>query len=159
MSGDLSDINWDDIPEPTQRDNGPLAAGVYPVKIEAACVKEANSGNGKYAEVQFRVTEGTGANRCVWARLNFQHSNPVAERIGLSQLKKLAMAIGLQGLTETLQLVGGELEVTVTAREYNGKVYNDVKDFHPVRSAAPKKAMVFRVEPDTSGGGSDDVPW
>jgi len=159
MSGDLSDINWDDIPEPTQRDNGPLPAGVYPVRIEAACVKEANSGNGKYAEIQFRVTEGTGANRCVWARLNFQNSNPVAERIGLSQLKKIAMAIGLQGLTETAQLVDGELEVTVTAREYNGKVYNDVKDFHPVRSAAPKKAMVFRVEPDTSGGGSDDVPW
>ena len=71
---------------------------------------------------------------------------------------KLAMAIGLQGLTETAQLVDGELEVTVTAREYNGKVYNDVKDFHPVRSAAPKKPMVFKVEPDTSGG-SDDVPW
>jgi len=159
MSGDLSDINWDDIPEPTQRDNGPLPAGVYPVRIEAASVKEANSGNGKYAEIQFRVTDGIGANRCVWARLNFQNSNPVAERIGLSQLKKLAMAIGLQGLTETAQLVDGELEVTVTAREYNGKVYNDVKDFHPVRSAAPKKAMVFRVEPDTSGGGSDDVPW
>ena len=159
MSGDLSDINWDDIPEPTQRDNGPLAAGVYPVKIEAACVKEANSGNGKYAEIQFRVTEGTGANRCVWARLNFQNSNPVAERFGLSQLKKLAMAIGRQGLTETAQLVDGELEVTVTAREYNGKVYNDVKDFHPVRSATPKKRMVVKVEPDTSGGGSDDVPW
>jgi len=34
-----------------------------------------------------------------------------------------------------------------------------VKDFHPVRSAAPKQRMVVKVEPDTSGGGSDDAPW
>ena len=160
MSGDLSDINWDDIPEPTERNDGPLAAGTYPVKVEAASVKEAKSGNGKYVEIQFRVTDGQGANRCVWARLNHQNANETAARIGMGQLKKLASTCGLTRLTDTSQLIGAELWVDVTAREYNGKVYNDVKDFKPVLAGdGSNRSMVFRVEPDAGTSGADDAPW
>jgi hypothetical protein len=166
MSGDLSDINWDDIPEPTERaSNGPLAAGTYPVRIENASVKLAKSGNGKYVEVQFRVTDGIGANRCVWARLNHQNANETAARIGMAQLKKLAAMCGLTRLTDTSQLIDSELCIDVTAREYNGNVYNDVKDFSKAGSAASKpKSLVLVVENDpepqsSSGGSADDVPW
>ena len=165
MSGDLSDINWDDIPEPTERNDGPLAAGTYPVRIEAACVRLAKSGNGKYVEVQFRVTSGTGSNRCVWARLNHHNANETAARIGMAQLKKLAAVCGLTKLTDTSQLIGSELCVDVTAREYNGSVYNDVKDFSKAGSAASKpKSLVLVVQgdPEPQGSGSDsadDAPW
>lgn len=83
----------------------------------------------------------------------------------MAQLKKLAAMCGLTRLTDTSQLIDSELCIDVTAREYNGNVYNDVKDFSKAGSAASKpKSLVLVVENDpepqsSSGGSADDVPW
>ncbi len=87
--------------------------------------------------------------------ITVRNPNAKAEEIGRSQLAKLIRSIGLEEVSDTDQLIGGEMQVKVTIRqseEYGDS--NEVKDWKaasgPVATAAPS------TPPAPPSGG---LPW
>lgn len=129
-------INVNDLPQ-NDAPSGAIPAGEYAAKIDKAELKATNHGNGQYIKLQLRITGPTHANACVFTNLNIVNQNETAERIGKQQLRSIMEAINLQTITDTDQLIGGQLMIKVTceADEYrrgNGDLdamKNEVKLF------------------------------
>jgi hypothetical protein len=81
----------------------------------------------------------THAERVVFDIINVRNASATAEQIGLAQLKKMKLAVGLPSLTDTDQLIGRNLEIDVKTQksaEYGDK--NVVKAYRsPEGSAMP----------------------
>lgn len=95
-----------------------LPAGVYSVRISDASFGALNSGNGYGVKLKFEVLEGAHMGRKIWAILNVIHSNPEAQRIAQSDLRKLCDACGGVVITDTSThlLVGKTLRVRLRIR-------------------------------------------
>ena len=55
-----------------------IPAGKYIAVITASDMKDTRSGNGRYLQLEFEITEGEYAGRKVWTRLNVEHPNTEA---------------------------------------------------------------------------------
>lgn len=112
----------------------PVPAGWYTTKITDAKLKETKAGTGKFLEVTFSILGPSYEGRCVWGRFNLVNPNPQAEQIGQSQFMDCARAIGLESISDSDQLLGGELEVKVVVKKGDEQYgdSNDVKGFKPL---------------------------
>ena len=124
----------------SENDFSPIPAGKYSVYIEEITINETRAGTGQYLRIKLRVADGQPyANRIIWTYINFQNTNPVAERIGQQKLNQLLLSCGLHVIQDTDELLNREVLAQVIVREAsNGyEASNDVKAFYKNEVRAP----------------------
>ena len=99
-----------------------LPAGFYDATIANAELKDSKSG-GKYINVRYDITGPTHTGRVVFGMITIANANPKAEEVGRQQLGSLIQAIGLDKLSDTDQLIGGQLTIKVTVE--NSEQYGE----------------------------------
>lgn len=136
----------------------PLPAGWYTATITQAELKATKAGNGQYIKLRYDITGPTHQGRVVFGNLNIKNANPKAEEIGRQQLGEIMRAIGLSKVTDTDQLIGGQIGIKLEVKEdaqYGPS--NEVKGFKSVSgSAAPAAAMPSASAPTV---GKAAPPW
>ena len=122
----------------------PLPAGWYTATISQSELKATKAGNGQYIKLRYDITGPTHQGRVVFGNLNIKNANPKAEEIGRQQLGDIMRAIGLAKVTDTDQLIGGQIAIKLEVKEdaqYGAS--NEVKGFKSVSgSAAPAAASI-----------------
>ena len=120
----------------------PLPAGWYTATISQSELKDTKAGNGQYIKLRYDITGPSHQGRVVFGNLNIKNANPKAEEIGRQQLGDIMRAIGLAKVTDTDQLIGGQIAIKLEVKEdaqYGAS--NEVKGFKSVSgSAAPAAA-------------------
>ena len=136
------EFNVDELPQ----GNGnfePLPAGWYTGTISQAELKATKAGNGQYIKLRYDITGPTHQGRVVFGNLNIKNANPKSEEIGRQQLGDIMRAIGLAKVTDTDQLIGGQIGIKLEVKQdaqYGAS--NEVKGFKSVTcSAAPAAAV------------------
>jgi Protein of unknown function (DUF669) len=151
---------------PKGRDFSPIPAGWYTASISSAELKQTKAGNGEYIAIKYDITGPTYQGRVIYGNLNIKNPNPKAEEIGRQQLGELMRAIGLAKVTDTDQLIGGNLSVKVVIKK--SKVtdadqlicsksdenldYNDIIGFKSLSGALPTTA-------DGAAPKKSTAPW
>lgn len=151
------EYNVDDLPQ-GDGNFDPLPAGWYTATIAAAELKDTKAGTGKYISVRFDVTGPTHQGRVVFTNLNISNPNPKAEEIGRQQLGDLARAIGLRTVSDTDQLIGGNLTIKVSVKDdpQYGKS-NEVKGFKAIEGSAPPAAS--SAPAPSAAAATSKPPW
>ena len=138
----------------------PLPAGWYTVTINQAELKATKAGNGQYIKLRYDVTGPSHQGRVVFGNLNIKNANPKAEEIGRQQLGEVMRAIGLAKVTDTDQLIGGQLSIKLEVKEdaqYGAS--NEVKAFKSTSgSAAPASVAAFKPM-DSAAPAKAAPPW
>lgn len=144
-------INVNDTPEAP--DFSPIPAGDYHVKIVEASLESTKAGTGQYIKLRLDVIGPSCQGRVLFTNLNIRNPNPKAEEIGRQQLGAIMRAIGLASVSDTDQLIGGQIIVTVKIKvdEQYGE-QNEVKAFKaPQGSPAPKPQQAEQSAQRASG--------
>jgi hypothetical protein len=122
----------------------PLPAGWYTATISQSELKATKAGNGQYIKLRYDITGPSHQGRVVFGNLNIKNANPKAEEIGRQQLGDIMRAIGLAKVTDTDQLIGGQIGIKLEVKQdeqYGAS--NEVKGFKSVSgSAAPAAAVI-----------------
>jgi hypothetical protein len=122
----------------------PLPAGWYTATISQSELKATKAGNGQYIKLRYDITGPSHQGRVVFGNLNIKNANPKAEEIGRQQLGDIMRAIGLAKVTDTDQLIGGQIGIKLEVKQdeqYGAS--NEVKGFKSVSgSAAPAAASI-----------------
>ena len=120
----------------------PLPAGWYTSTISQAELKATKAGNGQYIKLRYDITGPSHQGRVVFGNLNIKNANPKAEEIGRQQLGEIMRAIGLAKVTDTDQLIGGQISIKLDVKQdekYGAS--NEVRGYKSVSgSAAPVAA-------------------
>jgi hypothetical protein len=135
-----------------------LPAGWYTAIINSAEIKATKSGTGRYIAVRYDVTGPTHQGRAVFGNINIDNANPKAEEIGRQQLRSLMESIGLAKLTDTDQLIGGNVKIKLKVEndpQYGDR--NQVNGFASISGAAPLKPAASAPAPATKS--SSAPPW
>jgi hypothetical protein len=136
----------------------PVPAGWYSVKVTDADLRTTKAGNGQYIAVRYDITGPSHQGRVVYGNLNIKNPNPKAEEIGRQQLAELMGAIGLKKVSDTDQLIGGELEVKLSIRQseqYGDS--NDVKGYKSATGSVPPAPQASAPSEPAAGGSK--APW
>ena len=145
-----------------------LPAGWYQVQITGAELRNTKAGTGAYIAVRYDVLGPTHQGRVVFGNLNIRNPNPKAEEIGRQQLGSLMRAIGLAQVSDTDQLIGGQLQIKLSIRPADGQydASNDVKDFKAVGGTATAEpaavgamASNSSAAPAAQASASAAPPW
>jgi hypothetical protein len=120
----------------------PLPEGWYNATITGAEVKETKAGDGKYIACKYTVTGPSHQGRVIFGNLNIKNASTKAEEIGRQQLGEIMRAIGLGKVSDTDQLIGGNLGIKLSLKtgEYAG---NEVKAFRALNGAAPAPTSIL----------------
>ena len=122
----------------------PLPAGWYSATISQSELKDTKAGNGQYIKLRYDITGPTHQGRVVFGNLNIKNPNPKAEEIGRQNLGDIMRSIGLAKVTDTDQLIGGELVIKLEVKQ--DETYgagNEVKGFKSASgSLAPAAAVI-----------------
>jgi hypothetical protein len=138
------DVN--ELPQGTGGNFDPLPAGWYTVTITQAELKDTKAGNGQYIKLRYDVTGPSHQGRVVFGNLNIKNPNQKAEEIGRQQLGDIMRAIGLAKVTDTDQLIGGQIGIKLEIKqdaEYGAS--NEVKGFKSVSGSAAPSAASFNA--------------
>lgn len=149
----------------------PLPAGWYTATITEADLKATNDGTGQYIKLRYDITGPSHQGRVVFGNLNIKNKSAKAEEIGRQQLGEVMRAIGLAKVTDTDQLIGGQLSIKLEIREartdaVTGKTYdasNDVKGFKSLSGGASPAAVATSAAPAAAAApassGKAAPPW
>ena len=87
----------------------------------------------------------------MFGNLNIKNASTKAEEIGRQQLGEIMRAIGLAKVTDTDQLIGGNLGIKLSVRtgDYAG---NEIKAFRALGGAAPAAVAPFKPSPSAASG-------
>lgn len=139
----------------------PLPAGWYTATISQSELKATNAGNGQYIKLRYDITGPTHQGRVVFGNLNIKNPNPKAEEIGRQQLGDIMRAIGLAKVTDTDQLIGGQIGIKLQIKEdaqYGAS--NEVKGFKSVSgSVAPAVIPQGQSNPAPAASAKAAPPW
>lgn len=141
----------------------PLPAGWYTATISQSELKATKAGNGQYIKLRYDITGPTHQGRVVFGNLNIKNPNPKAEEIGRQQLGDIMRAIGLAKVTDTDQLIGGQIAIKLEVKQdeqYGAS--NEVKGFKSVSgSAAPAAASIpaKTTAPASAAPAKAAPPW
>jgi len=111
----------------------PIPAGWYTASITGAEIKNTKAGTGQYIAVKYTITGPSFQGRIVFGNLNIKNPNVKAEEIGRQQLGEIMRAINLAKVTDTDQLIGGNLGIKLDVKrseEYGDS--NEVKGFKTI---------------------------
>jgi len=137
----------------------PLPAGWYTATISQSELKATNAGNGQYIKLRYDITGPSHQGRVVFGNLNIKNANPKAEEIGRQQLGDIMRAIGLAKVTDTDQLIGGQIAIKLEVKEdaqYGAS--NEVKGFKSVSGSAAPAAAIPQVQ-SNSAPAKAAPPW
>jgi hypothetical protein len=136
------DVNQ--LPQSNTGNFEPLPAGWYTATISQSELKDTKAGNGQYIKLRYDVTGPTHQGRVVFGNLNIKNPNPKAEEIGRQHLGEIMRAIGLVKVTDTDQLIGGQISIKLDIKQdaqYGAS--NEVRGFKSVSgSVAPSASAV-----------------
>lgn len=121
-----------DINELPVSDNNyvPITEGWYNVRITEATIKATKKGDGQYISIRYDIVGPAHQGRVVYGTVNIKNASPKAEEIGRQQLGSLMRAIGLTRVTDTDQLINGELQVKLAIkRDENYGDKNEIKAY------------------------------
>lgn len=141
----------------------PLPAGWYTATISQSELKATKAGNGQYIKLRYDITGPSHQGRVVFGNLNIKNANPKAEEIGRQQLGDIMRAIGLAKVTDTDQLIGGQIAIKLEVKEdvqYGAS--NEVKGFKSVSgSVAPAAASIpaNAAAPASNAPAKAAPPW
>ena len=124
------EFSTDTLPQSTSSFD-PLPAGWYSAAITKADLMPTKDGHGQYIKIRYDITGPTHQGRVVFGNLNIKNASMKAEEIGRQQLGELMRAIGLARVTDTDQLIGGQLQIKLAVRAADGQyeATNEVKGF------------------------------
>lgn len=149
-------FNVDELPvNESTGDFSPIPEGMYSVVIKDATVKPTKAAGGQYISLRLDITDGQYARRVLWSNINIKNASSEAERIGRAQLGDILRAIGVAQLSDTDQLIGGQMDVKVVIGSYNGEPKNEVKSYKASGNAVAVTTPV--VQPQTTGKAAP--PW
>lgn len=137
----------------------PLPEGWYNATITGAEIKATKAGDGKFIAVKYTITGPSHQGRVVFGNLNIKNASTKAEEIGRSQLGDIMRAIGLAKVTDTDQLIGGNLGIKLSLKtgEYAG---NEVKAFRALNGSAPAPVAPFKpLGPSAAAPAKAAPPW
>jgi len=139
----------------------PLPAGWYTATISQSELKATKAGNGQYIKLRYDITGPSHQGRVVFGNLNIKNANPKAEEIGRQQLGDIMRSIGLAKVSDTDQLIGGQIGIKLEVKQdeqYGAS--NEVKGFKsvsgsvapaaasmPAKTAAPAQAAPTKAAP------------
>ena len=141
----------------------PLPAGWYTATISQAELKDTKAGNGQYIKLRYDITGPSHQGRVVFGNLNIKNANPKAEEIGRQQLGDIMRAIGLAKVTDTDQLIGGQIGIKLSIKDdaqYGAS--NEVKGFKSVSGSAAPVANVIPANafaPTQAAPAKAAPPW
>ena len=148
-----------DLPKGATEFN-PLPAGWYSATISGAEVKETRAGTGEYIAIKYSITGPTHQGRVIFGNLNIKNPNVKAEEIGRQQLGDIMRAIGLARVTDTDQLIGGNLVIKLDVKDddkYGER--NEVKGFKAVLGAVSSLPTAAPAAPAAPFGAKAAPPW
>jgi len=153
-----------DVNSLPQSDNNfdPLPAGWYTTKIAGAEIKATKNGTGQYISVRYDIIGPSHQGRVVFGNINIKNANPKAEEIGRQQLGEIMRAIGLTRVTDTDQLIGGNVQIKLSVKQdetYGDK--NEIKGFKAVTGGAMPTASVPQefAQQAQSAPAASAPPW
>jgi hypothetical protein len=138
----------------------PLPAGWYTATITQAELKETKAGNGQYIKLRYDITGPSHQGRVVFGNLNIKNPNPKAEEIGRQQLGEIMRAIGLAKVTDTDQLIGGQISIKLEVKndaQYGAS--NEVKAFKSVSGSVAPAASPASPAAAAPAAGKAAPPW
>jgi hypothetical protein len=139
------EFNVNDLPVGNTGNFEPLPAGWYSCTISQAELKDTKAGTGQYIKLRYDITGPTHQGRVVFGNLNIKNANPKAEEIGRQQLGDIMRAIGLAKVTDTDQLIGGQIGIKLEVKQdaqYGAS--NEVKGFKSVTGSAAPATTPFK---------------
>ena len=140
-----------DVNSLPQSDNNfdPLPAGWYTTKIAGAEIKATKNGTGQYISVRYDIIGPSHQGRVVFGNINIKNSSPKAEEIGRMALGELMRAIGLARVTDTDQLIGGNVQIKLAVKQdENYGDRNEVKAFKAISGGSMPGIISAHVEVD-----------
>ena len=153
------EFNVDELPQ----GNGnfePLPAGWYSATISQSELKDTKAGNGQYIKLRYDITGPTHQGRVVFGNLNIKNASTKAEEIGRQQLGEIMRAIGLAKVTDTDQLIGGNLGIKLVVKtgEYAG---NEIKGYKSLGVGSPAAVAPFKPVGPAAGAApaKSAPPW
>ena len=139
----------------------PLPAGWYTATIADAELKTTKDGSGQYIKVRYDITGPTYQGRVVFGNINIRNQSVKAEEIGRRQLGELMRAIGLARITDTDQLIGGNLSIKLDVRPATDQypAQNEVRGFKAISGSAPTFAAPAASAPAAAAPAKAAPPW
>ena len=145
--GQTFDAN--ELPQGTGGNFEPLPEGNYNATVTQAELKATNDGTGQYIKLRLDITGPSHQGRVIFSNLNIKNASAKAEEIGRQQLGDIMRAVGLAKVTDTDQLIGGNVNIKPTIRaartdEKTGKTYeasNEVKGYRAINGGAAPAAF------------------
>jgi hypothetical protein len=136
----------------------PLPEGWYNATITGAEIKATKAGDGKYIACKYTITGPSHQGRVIFGNLNIKNASTKAEEIGRQQLGEIMRAIGLAKVSDTDQLIGGNLGIKLSVRtgEYAG---NEIKAFRALGGTAPVAAVPFKSVAPSTTPAKAAPPW
>lgn len=138
----------------------PIPAGWYEASINEVSLNTTKAGTGQYLKIRYDIIGPSHQGRVVFQNLNIRNPNSKAEQIGLQQFGDLMRAIGLKQVTDTDQLVGGNLKIKVKIRPaadgYDAS--NDVGSYAAISGAKPPTPVANQFDVP-SDSGATAPPW
>lgn len=145
-----SDSNYDLVP-----------AGWYDAIINKAEIKNTKAGTGQYIAIRYDITGPSHQGRVVFGQLNIKNPNSQAEEIGRKQLGEVMRAIGLARVTDTDQLIGGNLQIKVGIKEADGQyeASNQIKGYKAINGSQPPMPVSTPAQSAPAAQASSAPPW
>jgi len=136
----------------------PLPEGWYNAAITGAEIKATKAGDGRYIALKYNITGPTHQGRVIFGNLNIKNASTKAEEIGRQQLGEIMRAIGLAKVSDTDQLIGGNLGIKLTVRtgEYAG---NEIKAFRALSGVQPAAVAPFKASAPSAAPAKAAPPW
>jgi hypothetical protein len=133
----------------------PLPAGWYTATITGAEVKKTKAGTGEKIDMKYTITGPTHQGRIIFGNLNIRNPNPKAEEIARQQLGEIMRAIGLSKISDSDQLIGGNLQIKLTIKK--SEEYGDSNDVNGFKAIDGKAVNIVAGKPASTSAGTP--PW
>jgi hypothetical protein len=136
----------------------PLPEGWYNATITGATIEDTKAGDGKYIACKYTITGPSHQGRVVFGKLHIKNASTTAEQIARQQLGDIMRAIGLGKVSDTDQLIGGNLAIKLTVKtgEYAG---NEIKAFRALSGSAPAPVAPFKPLGPSAAPTKAAPPW
>ena len=151
------EFTLDTLPKGNTGNFEPLPDGWYNATITGAEVKPTKAGDGKYIAAKYTITGPSHQGRVVFGNLNIKNASTKAEEIGRQQLGEIMRAIGLAKVTDTDQLIGGNLGIKLVVKtgDYAG---NEIKGYKSLGVGSPASVAPFKPVGPAAGAPSKSAP-
>ena len=132
-----------------------IPEGTYDVIVKASERKENSKKTGHILKVTFQIIEGEFKNRTVITNFNMWNQSEQAQKIARSEFANLCKAVDKPLIQDSSDIHKIPLQIKIGHRKYDGKVYEDVKAYHP---AGAKRAdtVPFSVPGEEE---KEATPW